>query len=236
MSSAAHDDDIAFDAVYPAGLRRISRRFWTPVAVARRAAALFESAGARRVLDVGSGCGKFVLVAAAAAPSVQFIGVEQRRQLVDLASRARDALGLSNARFKVADVTRMGWGAFDGLYLFNPLAENLLDTQECIDGSVDLSRRRFERDALGIERALRRAPVGTALVTYHGASARIPTSYAIDVVEPAGSDWLRLWIRRRDVEDGSHFLELEHGDVQRLGLPGEHGAPSAVPDPSDDEP
>jgi hypothetical protein len=215
MNGAA-DEDIAFDTVYPAGLRRISRRFWTPVAVARRAAALFESAGARRVLDGGAGCGKFVLVAAAAAPGVQFVGVEQRKHLVDIAWRARDALGLRNARFKHGDVTRMGWRTFDGVYLFNPLAENLLEGPEQIDGCVELSERRFERDAQAIERALRRAPIGTALVTYHGAGVRIPTSYELDGAEPAGSDWLRLWIRRRASEDGAHFVELGHGDVQRL--------------------
>lgn len=230
MAFAVHDDDIAFDTVYPAAIRRVSRRFWTPVTVARRAAAMFESAGARRILDVGSGCGKFVLVAATAAPAVQFVGVEQRRQLVDIASRARATLGLANARFKVGDVTHMGWTSFDGFYLFNPLAENLLDVPERIDSSVELSRRRFERDAQCVERALRRAPIGTALVTYHGASTRIPTSYEVEAAEPAGSDWLRLWIRRRDVEDGSHFVELAHGDVQSLGASGS-GLPAEADEP-----
>jgi hypothetical protein len=231
MSPAIHDDDIAFDRVYPASIRRVSHRFWTPVAVAQRAASLFESAGARRVLDVGSGCGKFVLAAAAAAPDIQFIGVEHRRQLVDIASRARTALGLANARFKVGDVTRMGWSTFDGFYLFNPLAENLLEAPERIDASVNLSQRRLEGDAHRIERALRRAPIGTALVTYHGASSRIPSSYEVDAAEPAGSDWLRLWIRRRDVEDGSHFLELAHGDGQRLDPPVDAGPSRMADDP-----
>ncbi len=138
MTVCSLDDDIAFDTVYPAEIRRISRRFWTPVSVATRAARLFADAGAKRVLDVGAGVGKFVLVAAEAAPEIQFVGIEQRRHLVDVATRACEALRRGNARFKAGDVTRMGWSAFDGFYLFNPFAENLFENGDCIDKRVEL--------------------------------------------------------------------------------------------------
>jgi SAM-dependent methyltransferase len=216
MTVLSLDDDIAFDSVYPAEIRRISRRFWTPVSVARRAARLFVDTGAKRVLDVGAGVGKFVLVAAEAAPEIQFVGIEHRRHLVDVASRAREALGRDNARFKAADVTRMVWSAFDGFYLFNPFAENLFEGGDCIDRRVELSTRRLERDALRVERALRRAPVGTAIVTYHGATARIPGCYEVEVSERAGTDWLRLWVRRREVDDGSLFVEEAAGVVRQV--------------------
>jgi SAM-dependent methyltransferase len=215
MPFLSPDEDPAFDAVYPAPVRRISRRFWTPVEVARRAAELFVGAGVQRVLDVGSGVGKFVLVAAKTAPQVQFVGVEHRKHLVDIACGARDELGLDNARFRVADVTRMSWADFGGVYLFNPLAENLFDGADRIDGRVELSARRLELDAGRIERALRRAPVGTAIVTYHGASARIPGCYTLETCEAAGSDWLRLWIRRREGDDGTLYLEEMSGTVRR---------------------
>jgi SAM-dependent methyltransferase len=216
MTLASLDDDIAFDAVYPAEIRRISRRFWTPVAVARRAAQLFTEAGAKRVLDVGAGVGKFVLVAAEAAPAIHFVGIEHRRHLVDVASRAREALGRDNARFKAADVTRMGWSAFDGFYLFNPFAENLFEGGDCIDRRVELSTRRLSRDALRVERALLRGPVGTSVVTYHGATARIPGCYEIEACERAGTDWLRLWVRRREIDDGSLFVEEAAGVVRQV--------------------
>jgi SAM-dependent methyltransferase len=210
------DDDLAFDAIYPAEIRRISRRFWTPVAVARRAAELFVEVGARRVLDVGAGVGKFVLVAAQVAPQTLFVGVEHRRHLVDVAIAARDELGRSNARFKAADVTRMGWSSFDGLYLFNPFAENLFDGGDRIDSRVELSRQRLAQEAMRVERALRRAPVGTSIVTYHGATARIPGCYAIEACERAGTDWLRLWVRRHAVDDGSLFVEEVAGVVRQV--------------------
>jgi SAM-dependent methyltransferase len=216
MTLLCLDDDIAFDTVYPAAIRRISRRFWTPVAVARRAAELFAGAGARRVLDVGAGVGKFVLVAAAVAPQIQFVGIEHRRHLVDVANRARDELGRDNARFKAADVTRMVWSAFDGFYLFNPFAENLFEGGDRIDSRVELSRKRLGRDAMRVERALRRAPLGTAIVTYHGATARIPGCYEVEACERAGTDWLRLWIRRHEVDDGRLFVEEAAGVVRTV--------------------
>ena len=104
-----------FDSIYPAHIRLISRRFWTPVAVARHAAELFHGGGAHHVLDVGAGVGKFILAAAASAPTIDFVGVEQRAHLVGIARRARSRLRIPNACFRVADVTKVTWGAFDGL-------------------------------------------------------------------------------------------------------------------------
>ena len=204
-------DDDAFDAVYPPGIRALSARFWTPVAVAQRAADLLCRAGARYVLDVGAGAGKFVLAAASAAPTIGFFGIEQRPHLVDAAERARHQLGLSNAHFQVADVTSVSWEVFDAFYFFNPLAENLFGKENQIDNRVELTEERFVRDALRVERALRRARLGSRVVTYHGSSVRIPACYELRASEPAGTDWLRLWTRCRDADDGSFFVEVDDG-------------------------
>src|SRR5207244_1254082 len=56
--------DGVFDRMFPTELRFVSFQHWTPVAVARRAAELLVGAGARRLLDVGSGPGKFCIVGA----------------------------------------------------------------------------------------------------------------------------------------------------------------------------
>jgi SAM-dependent methyltransferase len=211
-------DDAVFDAVYPARIRLLSERFWTPVAVARRAADLFRRAGARRVLDVGAGAGKFVLVAASAAPTLAFLGIEQRADLVKIARRARSRLRIQNARFRVADVTAVPWEGFDAFYLFNPLAENLFGKEDWIDDRVELTQRRFGREVLRVEQALRRAPLGSVVVTYHGASARIPACYELAASERAGSDWLRLWTKRREADDGSLFVEVDDGIVWHQSL------------------
>ena len=209
-------EDDAFDAVYPPNIRRISRHFWTPVAVARAAAALFVRAGAHDVLDVGAGVGKFVLSAALAEPTLKLVGVEQRGHLVDLARHAQGELGIANARFEVGDATEVPWSAFEGIYLFNPLAENLNATADRIDDRVELTRHRFRRDRERVERALRHARLGTAVVTYHGSGTRIPASYELEATEQRGSDWVRLWIKRRESHEGAYFLEADGGSVRQV--------------------
>ncbi len=202
-------DDAEFDTVYPAEIQALSPRFWTPVGVARRAAELFRTAGARSVLDVGAGVGKFVLVAAAAEPELDFVGIEQREHLVHIARMAGSHLRIDNAFFLAGDVTMAPWVAFDGLYFFNPLSENLFAKADHMDDGVELSRSRFFRDVLRVEDALRVARPGTVIVTYHGTSTRIPTSYELSHAERAGSDWLRQWTKRQDSDDGSFFFELQ---------------------------
>jgi SAM-dependent methyltransferase len=200
-------DDRSFDRIYPAGIRALSGRFWTPVAVARRAAGLFREAGVRRVLDVGAGVGKFALAAAVAAPELHFVGIEQRKWLVEIARRARSRMRIANVRFRVADVTLTAWGAYDAFYFFNPFAENVFGREHWIDGRVELGEARFVRDVMRVDRALRAAPNGTVVVTYHGITGKMPACYELSHSEQAGSDRLHLWVKRRDSDDGSFAIE-----------------------------
>jgi SAM-dependent methyltransferase len=89
--------DDAFDSVYPEAVRKVSSRSWTPVEVARTAARWFAAEGARRVQDVGSGPGKFCVVAALTA-DLQLTGLEQRQDLVAISKAAAQAYGASAAR------------------------------------------------------------------------------------------------------------------------------------------
>jgi SAM-dependent methyltransferase len=219
-------DDTSFDLLYPREVRARSSRFWTPVDVARTAAQLLLRAGARNVLDVGAGVGKFALAAAAAAPEMRFVGIEHRPRLVEFARRAAERLELTNVRFQNGDATRAPLWPFDGLYLFNPFAENLFEDAGRFDDSVELTRERFVSDVLRIEAALRAAPVGMAMVTYHGMGGRIPSCYELAADVPARTDWLRLWVKRHPTDDGSFFLELDD-EVQRW-CPGVVGSATRV--------
>lgn len=201
-------DDVAFDALYPASVQRVSRRFWTPVETAKRAALLLRDAGARKVLDVGSGVGKFALVAAASLPELHVVGVEQRGQLVELARRAKQVLGLDNVDFTHDDATQGPWNGYDGFYFYNSFAENLFDVGARLDDAAVLSVARFARDVQRTYTKLRDANVGTVIATFYGSSGRVPTAYELSHLEPASGGWLRLWTKRAATDDGSFFIEV----------------------------
>ena len=63
LAEVMHSDrcaaDRAFDHFLPERLRVVSPFYWSPLAVAQRAAEWFTDAGVHTVVDIGSGAGKF---------------------------------------------------------------------------------------------------------------------------------------------------------------------------------
>src|SRR5262245_28809992 len=95
-AACALADDRAFDEQLPPRLQIRADMHFTPVEVARLAARLLASSPGMTVLDVGAGAGKFCLVAALAVPDCEFVGVELRPHLVDLANALARNLGIHN--------------------------------------------------------------------------------------------------------------------------------------------
>jgi tRNA (guanine-N7-)-methyltransferase len=80
---------------------------------------------APRVVDVGSGTGRYVLHAAAARPDRDHLGIETVEALVDEASRDARERGLKNARFVAGDAsawlfTRLAAGSVDEIHVYHP--------------------------------------------------------------------------------------------------------------------
>jgi predicted RNA methylase len=201
--------DVVFDAVYPCWAQEVSHRFWTPVHVAVDAATALRRAGATHVLDVGSGVGKFAVVAALAA-GLNVTGVEHRPQLV-ASARSAAARYQASVRFVCARIEEVDARAFDAFYLFNPFGENLVGADEQLDDAVTLSSKRFAEDVTLVERWLEDAPAGTSLVTYNGFGGRIPGSYRMTSSQPSGRHFVRLW-RKRDVRRGKKYSFVELAD------------------------
>jgi len=189
--------DRIFDRVYPPELRFISQQHWTPVGVAARAAHLLVEAGARRILDVGSGPGKFCITGALTTRAV-FTGVEQRQQLVEIARAVAFRIGADRACFVHANVLRFPFQHFDGFYLYNPFYECIDPTGVAIDDALGLSVPLFRKSILSTTRKLARLPVGVAVATYHGFGGVMPKTYSRVHQENAGTDRLDLWIKTED--------------------------------------
>jgi SAM-dependent methyltransferase len=186
--------DAEFDSFYEDKIRDLSRQHWTPVQIASRAARLLTQAGATRVLDVGSGVGKFCIVGALAT-TADFVGVERRGYLVDIARSAAIHHRARRATFVHANIDAFSFDGFSGIYLYNPFHEQISDSLVQIDDAVERSRLAY-RHFVGrtIENlAALAAPV--AVVTFNGFGGNMPKEYAFIRDEPAGTDRLELWIK-----------------------------------------
>lgn len=199
--------DAQLDGFLPVAVRRVSRVYWTSVAVARKAAHILEHLGVRRVLDMGSGPGKFCVVAAARAPRIEFVGIEHRPQLVAVAESLAAEVGVANVTFSVGDATRIPWTDFDAFYVFNSFAENDFAADDQFDRTVELSRARHIAEVRRVARRLATAPVGSVLLTYHGLTGPIPSSYELLHAEAAGTGWLRAWRKGDAASCGRYWLE-----------------------------
>ncbi len=220
-------DDKAFDALFPAWASAPVGTYWTPVAVARRVARMLAHLGVRRVLDVGSGAGKFCLAGAAKAPDIEFVGVEHRERLVQAAQSLGEQWGITNARFAHGDATDMSWTDFDAFYVFNSFAENDFAAQDRFDDAVTLSHDRRVTEVKRVAQLLAARPVGCIIVTYHGLSGPIPGSYDLRHAEAIGTGWLRVWTKGSAGASGSVWLE-EGADVSRWTAPASGGEDDAA--------
>jgi SAM-dependent methyltransferase len=194
--------DRDFDRLYPHHVRELSRAFWTPVRVAQRAAELLAPAKDRRVLDVGSGVGKFCIVAA--ARGLEVTGLEHREDLVRIARSVAERVQAA-ALFVHGDLGAVDWADYGAFYFYNPFFENV-HRDNHIDERVELSSRKFEADLGAAVAALALAPVGTRVVTYHGLGAPLPPTYRLIANESAGSDTLKLWVRMEGETDETALL------------------------------
>jgi predicted RNA methylase len=185
-------DDRVFDEVYPLAVRRASHVHWTPIEAATRAARLLGGGPGTRLLDIGSGVGKFCIVAAASTEA-RVIGIEQRGHLVDVAERAAARLGVDVA-FVRGTFDSCDPRDIDGVYLFNPFAENLCSADDRIDATVELSEARYAQDVAATEDFLRAARTGTRVVTYCGWGGDMPPDY-VRVLRERCAGTLELWIK-----------------------------------------
>jgi predicted RNA methylase len=185
-------EDRQFDLLYPLPLRRVSQIHWTPVEIAMRAARLLAKEPGSRLLDVGAGVGKFCVIAAATVRA-SVSGIEHRGRLVEIADDVAIRIGV-DVTFRHGTLADCDPRDFDGVYLFNPFAENMSARDDHLDDTVELSEWRYWRDVATTERFLREARAGTRVVTYCGWGGSMPPEYRLAFRGRNGGT-LDLWIK-----------------------------------------
>lgn len=184
-------NDAAFDWMYPEHFQLLSLKHWTPLAIARKAAEFLREPGAR-VLDIGSGIGKFCLAGAYHFPETYFYGVEQRLDLLQLAQDAKAYTQLTNAHFIHANITQVNFKEFDHFYFYNSFYENV-DEANQIDDTIELSVNLYNYYTQYLFTALNEKPPGTRLVTFHSLEQEIPPDYRLTDV--SYNTLLKMWIK-----------------------------------------
>lgn len=181
-----------FDELYAADIRAKSQVYWTPLEVAVRTAKMLADTPGCRVLDIGSGAGKFCVVGALVTEG-EFVGVEQQAPLVECARELASLVGATNATFVHGAFDTMNPEDFDAFYFFNPFEENKFVDPSDPDANILLLEERFRTDVRNAQRFLRRARKGTRVLTYNGMGGRIPRSYSLlDRVEMRCT--VELWV------------------------------------------
>lgn len=174
-----YNTDAAFDWLYPERIQLLSRRHWTPLGIARKAAHFLSEGGNKKILDIGSGVGKFCLVGAIYYPDATFFGVEQREDLHQYALDAQKVTGVKNATFIHGNFTTLDADDYDNFYFYNSFFENI-DKGDRIDHKIEYSSSLYVHYARHLNKMLDSRPSRTRLVTFHSIGGdEVPDSYQL---------------------------------------------------------
>jgi SAM-dependent methyltransferase len=186
-------NDAAFDWLYPERIQQLSKRHWTPMEVAKKSANFLASAPGKKILDIGSGVGKFCLIGGHHFQDATFYGVEQRKELYHFAQAAKELTDSRNVEFINGNFTQIDFAEFDHFYFYNSFFENLAAGGH-IDQKMEYSTSLYEYYSRYLFNALDSKPGGTRLVTYHSLEDEIPPSYQL--VDATVDFLLKMWVKR----------------------------------------
>jgi SAM-dependent methyltransferase len=181
-------EDEDFDARCPRNMRHLATMHWTRAAIARMATQYLVTSSDTKVLDIGSGVGKFCIVGAAFSNAF-FTGVEQRKKLCDVANKIAGEYKLTNTQFIHANITSIDFSNYDAFYFYNSFHENMERTA-AIDNSIPLEPSLYFLYSKYLAEQFDKLPVGTRLVTFWSDN-QVPISYELLYSELYGA--LKFW-------------------------------------------
>ncbi len=184
--------DKVFNALYPLHIQEVAEKHWTPIAVAEKAAAFLAISADVKILDIGSGSGKFCLTAAHLYPQTLFYGIEQRPGLVSLSQELAKKLELENVVFLCNNITKVDFSRYDHFYFYNSFYENV-DPAGRIDDTMELSEGLYDYYTQYLHTALGAKPAGTRLVTFHSLEDEITADYRL--ADVSYDTLLKMWIK-----------------------------------------
>lgn len=192
LSIPVKDSD--FDSMYPPEIRKLSKRHFTPIEVAMKAAELLTTKPKQKILDIGSGTGKFCFVASSCT-SAHYTGVDYRKRFVELCGKLAVKYRFKNVSFIHSDVKEINLRDYDGFYFFNSFWEHADQTAK-LDNTIETSSSKFNDYSEYLKKEFDKLPEGTRIVTYHANVSQLPNSYRL--VSMHFNRLLKCWEKTSD--------------------------------------
>lgn len=191
--------DTDFNAIYPAKISSLARKHWSSVSVSKLASEFLVDRPGTKVLDIGSGAGKFCMIGATNTKG-HFTGVEQRAELVELSTQLSESYRIHNVKFIHANITSIKFTDYDAFYFYNSFYENI-DMLNSIDDTVRLDIQLYHQYSVHLVEQLASLPVGTRLVTFCSPLIIIPQSFKLQ--DSTNGGLLKFWEKVRKSKDSS---------------------------------
>lgn len=188
-----YKNDAAYDEFFSPRIKKLSKVHWSPLPVVEKAATFLASEPGSKIIDIGSGVGKFCIAAAHYCPESEFHGIEQRKTLHHTALYSKKLSGLTNVHFMQGDFTELSLQSYTGIYYYNSFAENIASFGR-IDNTIQHSPSLYDYYTNYLYKQLEEKPSGTRLATYHVSENEIPICY--DLIESDFNQDLKLWIKQ----------------------------------------
>lgn len=169
--------DSEFDQIYPENIRKLSDIHWTPIDIARMAVDWLQLDENSRLLDIGSGVGKFCCIAGEMS-SAQITGVEKRKNLVAISEKVISKKELNNVRIINSNITQVDFKDFNTFYYYNPFCEQI-STKDSIDNTILYSQNKYRFYEDYVIDQLDKLPIGVKIVTYYSQAFTLSESYAL---------------------------------------------------------
>ena len=187
--------DAAWDRIYPDKIQQLSEIHWTSLELVRGILGELKPGPDDRLLDFGSGVGKFCMLASLFS-GCRVTGVERREHLHRIARWVARNVPLPRpVELICADGFDLDWSPYSIIYFYNPFQEYLHGLDAPTIDVVVPSDQAY--DALVSKTAERLATLrpGTRIVTLHGWGGEFPPGYdqlQVGLGAPSVEIWRRV--------------------------------------------
>jgi tRNA G46 methylase TrmB len=169
--------DELFDTLMPEALLPYSAQHFAGCYAIQLASDFLSVHPNCEILDIGSGIGKFCLMAALRHPKARFTGIEYRESFVQLSEQLRILFELNNVSFVCKNILSVSLHQFNGFFIFNPFHEHRNSSSRMTDFFDNAEQEHNYVSHLKNE--LLACKSKTRLVTYYMDAKLIPDNFEL---------------------------------------------------------